>query len=158
MTFPPCFIMSYVLGSVSVQNTRALYGSALENRSKWYGLGVSRFFKRCGIRHLSLRYMMVRLPTSRFFKWYLVTVSQHCGKQMALYMVTIFLCGGQMARYMVTVFLRGRQMARYMVQCFVHQPCYTHTNHSLTSTILLCIPVGICRQNVKYTYAPVPNM
>ena len=33
--------------------------------------------------------MMARLPTPRFYKWYLVTVSQHCGKQMALYMVTI---------------------------------------------------------------------
>ena len=29
--------------------------------------------------------MMVRLPTPRFFKWYLATVSQHCGKQMARY-------------------------------------------------------------------------
>ena len=94
---------------------RALHGSALENRIEWYGLGVRRFFKRCGIRYLSLWYMMVRLPTPRFFKWYLVTVSQHCGKQMARYMVTFFLRGRQMARYMVTIFLRDRQMARYMV-------------------------------------------
>ena len=35
------------------QNSRALHGSALENRSKWYGLGVPRFFKRCGIRYLT---------------------------------------------------------------------------------------------------------
>ena len=83
-----------------LEKPRVLHGSALENRRKWYGLGVPRFFKRCGIWYLSLRYLMVRLPTLRFFKWYLVTVSQHCGKQMA--------------RYIVTMFLRGRQMARYM--------------------------------------------
>ena len=41
---------------------RALHGSALENRRKWYGLGVPQFFKRSGIR-----YLMVRLPTPRFF-------------------------------------------------------------------------------------------
>ena len=35
---------------------RALHGSALGNRRKWYGLGVPRFFKRCGIWYLSLRY------------------------------------------------------------------------------------------------------
>ena len=98
-----------------MEKTRALHGSALENRRKWYGLGVPRFFKQCGMWYLSLRYLMVRLPTPRFFKWYLVTVSQHCGKQMARYMVTTFLRGRQMARYMVLRsinFLRGRQTAR----------------------------------------------
>ena len=75
--------------------TRALYGNALENRRKWYGLGVPRFFKWCGIWYLSLRYLMVRLPTSRFFKLYVVTVSQHCGKQMARYMVTILFAVGK---------------------------------------------------------------
>ena len=89
---------------------RALHSSALENWRKWYRLGVPRFFKRCVIW-----YLMVRLLTPRFFKWYLVTISQHCGKQMARYMVTFFLRGRQMARYMVTTFLRGRQMACYMV-------------------------------------------
>ena len=96
-------------------NIRALHGSASENRSKWYGLGVPPFFKRCGIWFLRLRYMMVRLPTPRFFEWYLVTVSQNCGKQMTRYMLTIFLRGRQMARYMVLRsinFLRGRQTAR----------------------------------------------
>ena len=53
--------------NLSCINFRALHGSALENRSKLYGLGVPRFFKRCGIWYLSLRYTMVRLPTPRFF-------------------------------------------------------------------------------------------
>ena len=97
-----------------VVTTRALHGSALDNGSKWYGMGVPRFFKWYGIWYLCLRYLMVRLPTPRFF-----TVSQHCGKQMARYMVTITLRGRQTAPYMVTISLRGRQMVRYMVTFFV---------------------------------------
>ena len=97
-----------------LEPARALHGSALDNGSKWYGLGVPRFFKWYGRWYQSLRYLMVRLPTPRFF-----TVSQHCGKQMARYMVTFVFRGRQMARYMVTISLRGRQMVRYMVTIFL---------------------------------------
>ena len=38
-----------------VESSRALHGSALENRRKWYSLGVTRFFKRCGIWYLMVR-------------------------------------------------------------------------------------------------------
>ena len=114
---------------------RALRGSALENRRKWYGFGSSTVFQTVRytvsestvsdgtVAHTTVFQMVFGLVSNNkgFPQPYCGVVSQGVFSPVPS-LSTVLVCLAPLAQ-----------------KCFVHQP-YTRIKHPLTSTILLCIP------------------